>query len=1552
MLKSKRRMFFKKGVALFAAVCMFFSVPVNFTALAKEDSNLTDFVSRSGGTVEKSGNVVTLSKINGGDHFAMYNGSEEELTEFTFEADVRLADGISAALVFGAKSDNPGGNHWYAANFNKDNETDTLRVFCVPNGAHEGLGHYANRSKENLAGLNLDEELHMSISVNTDGAFIYRIKNTGSDNEIKLNGTLDHWGGGHVGLLTFDSEAVFSNISLSDEYKEDEKTDPEPLDNEEGLLHTNLEELKIGEGSGSWEITEEGLHGSGTGDNFILSESQGTDFIYEADVTFKEARGAASLIFRSNNKVNPKNSYVANINGENGEARLFKFQNNDGINLVKTTKVPIKDSYHLKVVAIGKHILFYVDEILVANTGDYLLSPGDTLGGQNTAIFEGHYGLLSWNANAVYQNVYYTEIKNDNSPLLSDLQLEAIGGEAEAPNNFKSYQYSYLQYVDHETTTAKILPTPVNADTEIIITDRNGTVIDERVSLEEGENLFTVTASHKITKATVVYRYYIHRRAAADSYYYEPYRGQYHYSVKEGWANDPNGMVYYNGKWHLFYQFYNDTNWGPMHWAHAVSTDLIHWEEQPITFYPDEYGTMFSGCAVVDENNTSGLFGDGEEGGLVALITASGNGQRVILAYSQDGEHWEKTEDVAADWTEDPLRNRDFRDPKVFRYQDKWFMVIAGGPLRIYSSDNLRDWEAESVYPDLHTECPDLYRLPCETEDGIDYKWVLSRGGRNYKIGDFKQVDGNWTFVPDESYENQDGIMNFGKDSYAAMTYYINSYDDVQPRVIEINWMNNWDYCNNVDDASGNDRFNGTFNLQLELSLAKDSNGTYLLKQTPIEEYKELRDEEKTYRFENAIIRPGENILEDFTGDTYEIIAKFQPEDNVKEFGFYVRKGENEKTEIKYNRETRQLSVDRRESGLSPGSLFSQEYQQNIVVEEDDDGITMHIFVDRSSIEVFGQDYTMACALQIFPEVGSKGIEVFSRGGETSADITLCYLNSIWGIDTEDTEPRYISINQKKATLSLGKELDLKAFVSPEKASQEIVWSTEDTEVIELTNTASGVKVKGLKKGTAVVTAVSAAKPSLKTSCQITVRENNVKTNLEGWRAIAGEWYADGDYYYGNSNDNAFFYSGEKTEYTEYTYKTDVEFESGIVNIIFASATTNAYEGCYSVQLVGNRVRLFDFRQDKTFTVNENLEIPNDNIYRVKITVTKNEQNQNVIKVMVNDTEYIHYTVTDGSRIYDNGYFALGIYNTNAKFRNIFAYEPADQEKANEVIAKINAIGNVEYTESSKALIDTAKAAYEALTPVQKELVTNISKLMEAEQRYLELKKKSEETKISITRASVVSIPDQKYSGKAIKPSVKLSYAGKELVTNKDYIITYSSNVNIGTAKVTITGKGDYTGNLTKTFKIVVKKNSTYYAGNYKYKITNANLSGKGTVAVTGVKKKTLKKIEVPNSVAIGGKRFKVTVIAKSAFKNCTKATSAVIGKNVKIIRKNAFNQCKKLNKISIKSTVLTKVEKNAIKGIKSKAVITCPKKQKAKYKNIFKTSTGYKKTMTIKTAK
>lgn len=278
-------------------------------------------------------------------------------------------------------------------------------------------------------------------------------------------------------------------------------------------------------------------------------------------------------------------------------------------------------------------------------------------------------------------------------------------------------------------------------------------------------------------------------------------------------------------------------------------------------------------------------------------------------------------------------------------------------------------------------------------------------------------------------------------------------------------------------------------------------------------------------------------------------------------------------------------------------------------------------------------------------------------------------------------------------------------------------------------------------------------------------------------------------------------------------------------------------------------------------------------------------------------------------------------------------YVAVDQAVEN-VIALINAIGEVSYDDASKKKIDAAREAYDKLTDAQKALVNNYELLTDAEAKYKSL---TPAAKISITEVTVNKIKDQYYTGKAKKPSLTITYKGSSLNVNKDYTVSYKNNTKIGTATVTVKGKGNYTGEISKTFKITVKKNANYTIGNYKYKITNAKTNGKGTVALSGVKSKKGNSIKVADTVEIGGKKFLVTSIGNSAFSGCSKATSATIGKNVTKIGSKAFYNCKNLKKLTIKSTKLKSVGSKAFKGINKKASIKVPKSKLKAYQRLLK---------------
>lgn len=311
--------------------------------------------------------------------------------------------------------------------------------------------------------------------------------------------------------------------------------------------------------------------------------------------------------------------------------------------------------------------------------------------------------------------------------------------------------------------------------------------------------------------------------AGQDSLYKETNRPQIHYTQRRGWNNDPNGLIYYEGEYHLFYQHNPyERDWGNMHWGHAVSKDLIHWEELPIALFPDEHGTMFSGSAVIDYKNTAG-FNKGNIPAMVAVYTADSPEKQVqCIAYSLDkGRTWTKYDgnpvvDSKAKWN-----SHDTRDPKVFWYEPtgKWVMVLnERDGHSIYNSDDLKHWTFESHITGFW-ECPELFEL---SVDGVtdNKKWVMYGASGTYMIGSF---DGR-TFVPESGkYYYSTGTI------YAAQTF--TNIPSGDGRRIQIGWGR---------ISHPGMPFNGTMLLPTVLSLRTTKDGIRLFSE-PIKELEALQ---------------------------------------------------------------------------------------------------------------------------------------------------------------------------------------------------------------------------------------------------------------------------------------------------------------------------------------------------------------------------------------------------------------------------------------------------------------------------------------------------------------------------------------------------------------------------------------------------------------------------------------------------------------------------------------------------------------------------------------
>lgn len=487
-------------------------------------------------------------------------------------------------------------------------------------------------------------------------------------------------------------------------------------------------------------------------------------------------------------------------------------------------------------------------------------------------------------------------------------------------------------------------------------------------------------------------------------YMNEPLRPQFHFSPEINWMNDPNGLVFHDGEYHLFHQYNPAGNsWGHMSWGHAVSQDLVHWKHLPLAI-PEANGIMaFSGCCVVDHANSSG-FGDSTNPPLVAVYTGHGRGEQVQnLAYSLDkGRTWTQYEG-------NPVLDLDkanFRDPKVFWHQPtrRWIMVVSLAVEKVlvfYGSDDLKNWQELSRFGPAGTldkpnwECPDLFELPVEGEPGSKL-WVLEvdmgggaiagGSGGEYFVGTF---DGTRFQTIQQSQ-----WVDFGRDFYAPISW--DNIPEADGRRIWIGWFNNWQ-THQIPTSPWRSCMSVPRELSLKnIAFNQQERPTYVLVQRPVRELKKLRARTVTLDATAAGWPPVPvTIHNDMKDLAFELQTTITP-GTARSVGFRIRTGDAEYTEVGYDRDDRGVYVDRRNSGQVD---FHKDFagRHSAPARLIDGKITLQIFVDRSTIEVFINDGEAVISDRIFPTKQSAVIEVFA--GDDSAKISnlkLHKLKSTW----------------------------------------------------------------------------------------------------------------------------------------------------------------------------------------------------------------------------------------------------------------------------------------------------------------------------------------------------------------------------------------------------------------------------------------------------------------------------------------------------------------------------------------------------------------------------
>lgn len=487
----------------------------------------------------------------------------------------------------------------------------------------------------------------------------------------------------------------------------------------------------------------------------------------------------------------------------------------------------------------------------------------------------------------------------------------------------------------------------------------------------------------------------------------EQFRPGFHFTPAQNWMNDPNGLVYHNGEYHIFYQHNPYGNkWGHISWGHAVSQDLVKWRHLPVAIKGNANEMIFSGTAISDVDNTSGL-GSKENPPLVAIYTGAqfkkpNQSNRKLLrqyqslAFSLDnGRSWQKYEN-------NPILDRrlkEFRDPKVFwhKQSQKWIMLVALSAqkkISFYASDNLLDWSHLSDFGNTGStlglwECPDLFELAVNG-DNNQKKWVLQvdvndgapagGSGSQYFVGDF---DGR-TFKLERNQTKQINWVDYGPDFFAAISW--ENTQKLDDRRVWVGWHNNWLYAQEIPTSP----WRGSQTVPRSLGLIKLDN-QYHLTQTPIDELKQLRQTPKSIA--SLELNNQSLALKPFGihGKSFEAEIELSLSKNAR-FDLTLLADKQYQTVISVDADTRHVKVNRGQSGVIPNDFFVEQYQ--VLLPQLNERIKLRVLVDNSSIELFINNGLKVISSRVFPPESAQNIAISAKGKIKVENLTFWPMSS------------------------------------------------------------------------------------------------------------------------------------------------------------------------------------------------------------------------------------------------------------------------------------------------------------------------------------------------------------------------------------------------------------------------------------------------------------------------------------------------------------------------------------------------------------------------------
>lgn len=929
-----------------------------------------------------------------------------------YTADVSVDPGTPygvGALVFRAAADASSG---YAATI--DPNLDRVRLFDLATGEDVAPP----------AAVPLDTGHSYALDVHVDGPRIY----VAVDGVERIDATDQRYQSGHLGLHAYNGDVDFGRPSVR-------------------AVEANVTGWTTS-GPG-WHASATGFRGAapaGTNLRAVATDQtpQVTDFTADIQVTSANAVGA--VLFRSNAAGTA--GYAAEVDANAGRLRLYRIDDNTTLGAFNTP-VAVNQVYRLRVTADG-------GQLAVRWQTDFLDPDGyaPVITAQDTAHPSGHVGLLSYNGETVFQSLTLKGLETSlqgwrtasGSWEPDSRGLRGATAGAEAARFIPAVASDVVASLDLDVAAPATAAVVVRSNPDgsggtelridpgagtVVLKDRSaGTVLASGAvpadSFAAGQ-LNRVQLTVRGTQATALINgvqsvsgpagpaggsgfglrvsgggaYFQNVRADdVAAYMNGPYQPGYHYTQNSGNSSDPNGLVYFDGEYHLFHQ---DRG----RWAHAVSSDLLHWKQLPIALPHLAAGESWSGSAVVDAADASGLFGGGQ--GLVAFYTsfnhdAPNGNQSVRAAYSSDhGRTWQLAQSPpVVENPGGPGGGWDFRDPKVTwdAAAGKWVMVVAAGDnLRFYTSTDLLHWSFASTFGygawvrGGVWECPDFFELPVEGQPGVK-RWVLwwSTGAvRSTKGSAAQYVTGTWNgtnFTPDTGPE-QVLQADAGRDYYAAMSF----FGAPDGRRVMLGWMSNWDYA--FSPPTG--RWNGQLSVPRQVTLKDVAGAGLRLAQEPVSELAGLRA--ATWQASDVTVTPASaNPLAAASGRSFELEAEvaIPSSGGAAAFTFGLRKGTSggagQETQLRYDAAAGTLTLDRGESGREDFTRYfagaaadntGTPWSSSTVAAGGgtERRVKLRVLVDSSSVEVFGGDGTAAITSLVFPDPSSTGLSFGTSGG-------------------------------------------------------------------------------------------------------------------------------------------------------------------------------------------------------------------------------------------------------------------------------------------------------------------------------------------------------------------------------------------------------------------------------------------------------------------------------------------------------------------------------------------------------------------------------------------